>query len=198
MAKTTNITTISNGGTNMLLDSLKSLYPIGQWNTRTKKIPTGLDDPWDLSGYVSTIHYSGYLYRFMDKEELNKYKAGTLSDNDRDWHDINPASHNKGYCFFGEDYAYFKDYHHFVKSFNLDTEDDTLRANIQYLLYCEGCVQSDDEYLCKFYYEGEIHQCLGHYGDCEDNQYSIEYGLSNYQSAKLISVRFCDIDLTLD
>jgi hypothetical protein len=54
-----------------------------------------------------TIHYKGYLYRYMSIDEYNKYLTHSLEDDNRDWNELNHCSDNKGYCFIGEDYKYF-------------------------------------------------------------------------------------------
>lgn len=169
------------------------------------------------------IHYKGYLYRYMSIDEYNKYLTHSLEDDDRDWHEINRCSYNKGYCFIGSDYKHLNDWglnmeakHLNLKTYLADSSSDEEDRPIIERLSHVGMIHSTyvdipkisfrrhvrrQNVLCKFYYDGEIRQSIGYYGEgfCDEweDNYMIEYGLPNYNNLTLIDTRFDVYDTEL-
>lgn len=193
-------------------------YPSDEWISHSYKRDT------HVSLKPRMIHYKGYLYRYMSINEYNKYITHTLEDDNREWSEINRCSDNKGYCFIGQDYKY-------MNTWDLDMECKYLslhekyadgRHNSDYITPIEECISHVgmihhssislgeigfrehvimQNVLCKFYYEGEIRQSIGYYGEgffdeWEDN-YMIEYGLPNYNNLVLVDARFSVYETTV-
>lgn len=199
--------------TSLIIDNWDDVYqyPSAEWKRHS------IDRDIRIELKPRMIHYEGYLYRYMSIDEYNKYISHSLEDSNKDWHNINPCSDNKGYCFIGQDYRY-------LNAWDLDMEHKYLSLHEKYQHSCNdsdhtdpieqcllhvgmvhdsfisrGCINSKEHVtmqnvLCKFYYKGEIRQSVGYYGegcndDWEDN-YMIEYGLPNYNNLTFINARF--------
>lgn len=175
----------------------------------------------DIQLEPRTIQYDGYLYRWMSINEFNEYISHSLKDNTHDWSTTNGCSDNMGYCFIGKDCGY-------LNAWDLDLENEYLSyADGTYFCRGEDCIGEKLEHVgmittnymrlpggnefnpkvrtmdvfCKFYYKGEIRQCISYYGEgffdeWEDN-WMVEYGLKNYNDLELVDARFAVYDTGL-
>lgn len=162
-----------------------------------------------------TIQYDGYLYRWMSINEFNEYISHSLKDNEHDWSTTNGCSDNMGYCFIGKDYEYLNDWGLDLESEYLSDADE--KNEIQRRLSHVGMITTNYmrlpggdifhprvrtmDVFCKFYYKGEIRQCISYYGeglfDEWEHNWMVEYGLKNYNNLELVNVRFAVYDTGL-
>lgn len=186
----------------------RKYIPINSWDDVLSM--TKWNDQWEVIFNIPRrrkIHYKGYLYRKMSLTEFNKYLTGTLEPDTREWHKLNDYSYNIGYCFLGNhsigvmndwgDISLDEDiYEHKLFKPSLGRTLDHVGCGCRSYAYKEdGRHFRYQEAYCKFYYEGEIEQSIAYYGEfdrldayCENN-YMIEYGLTDYSKLKLESVQ---------
>lgn len=158
------------------------------------------------------IQYDGYLYRWMSMNEFNKYISHTLEDNTKNWNEETQCSDNMGYCFIGKGYEYLNEWGLDIESEYLSYADE--ENEIEHRLSHVGMIHTNYMHIpggdeshpkvrtmdvfCKFYYKGEIRQCVSYYGEgyCDEweDNWMIEYGLQNYNDLELVNARFAVYD----